>query len=57
MPMRALRHAEAITKDGGFAVLAHPGQQHNLAIVPDLIEAGLFGIESICIPVTTRNTT
>jgi len=36
---------EAITKDGGFAVLAHPGQQHNLAIVPDLIEAGLFGIE------------
>ena len=36
---------EAIKKDGGFAVLAHPGQQKNLAIIPDLIEAGLSGIE------------
>lgn len=41
----ALLVTEAIRKDGGFAVLAHPGQQKNLAIVPDLIEAGLSGIE------------
>ena len=36
---------EAIVRDGGFAVLAHPGQQDNLHILPDLKDAGLWGIE------------
>ena len=36
---------EAIRKDGGYPVLAHPGQQNNLDSVPELAEAGLYGIE------------
>lgn len=36
---------EAIAKDGGVAVLAHPGQQRSLDLVPELVEAGLSGIE------------
>lgn len=36
---------QAITADGGRAVLAHPGQQKNLFAVPMLVEAGLAGIE------------
>ena len=35
----------AIRADGGFAVLAHPGQQQNFALLPDLVDAGLSGIE------------
>lgn len=35
----------AIAADGGYPVLAHPGQQKNLAAVPMLVKAGLFGIE------------
>lgn len=36
---------KAIVNDGGFAVLAHPGQQENLGIIESLIDAGLSGIE------------
>lgn len=36
---------EAVKADHGFAVLAHPGQQQNLDLVPALLEAGLDGIE------------
>lgn len=36
---------EAISKAGGTAVLAHPGQQDNFEILPELIEAGLKGVE------------
>lgn len=35
----------AIRADGGFPVLAHPGQQRNYEAVPPLVEAGLMGIE------------
>ena len=35
----------AIRADGGYAVLAHPGQQQNFALVPALAAAGLSGIE------------
>jgi len=36
---------EAIYKDGGKAVLAHPGQQDNFCILSDLKPKGLWGIE------------
>ena len=36
---------EAIKKDGGKAVLAHPGQQKNFDIIPLLVQSGLDGIE------------
>lgn len=36
---------EAIVADGGVAVLAHPGQLDSYDIIPELIEAGLGGIE------------
>lgn len=36
---------QAICDDGGFAVLAHPGQQQNLDLVPELASLGLSGIE------------
>lgn len=35
----------AIKADGGYAVLAHPGQQQNYRVVPELVAAGLDGIE------------
>lgn len=35
----------AIVRDGGFAVLAHPGQTDSYGLVPTLVEAGLSGIE------------
>ncbi len=38
---------EAIVEGGGSAVLAHPGQQKNFALVPSFIEAGMTGIEYI----------
>lgn len=36
---------EAIVRDGGCAVLAHPGQMGNYELVPALVEVGLAGIE------------
>lgn len=36
---------EAITKDGGIAVLAHPGQLNSYSVISELVEAGLKGIE------------
>lgn len=41
----AVDAVKAIVNDGGYAVLAHPGQQENLSIVDKLILAGLSGIE------------
>lgn len=35
----------AIKADGGYAVLAHPGQQKNYAVIHRLVQAGLDGIE------------
>jgi len=35
----------AIKKAGGLAVLAHPGQQRNFRIIPELIRRGLDGLE------------
>jgi predicted metal-dependent phosphoesterase TrpH len=35
----------AIKEAGGCAVLAHPGQQQNLWLVPELVKAGLDGLE------------
>lgn len=37
----------AICADGGKAVLAHPGQQDNFALLPELTDAGLSGIECV----------
>jgi hypothetical protein len=34
-----------IKKAGGLAVLAHPGQQQNYWLIPELVEAGLDGLE------------
>lgn len=36
---------EAVTADGGIAVLAHPGQQDSLDLVPTMVLHGLGGIE------------
>lgn len=36
---------EAVLKDGGIPVLAHPGELDSFSIVPDLVERGLRGIE------------
>ena len=36
---------KVITESGGKAVLAHPGQQNNFEILPELKRAGLWGIE------------
>ena len=36
---------KAIKKDGGFAVLAHPGQLNSYDIIPQLVESGLDGLE------------
>ena len=42
-PVAAVR---AICEQGGVAVLAHPGQMNSWASVPDLVAAGLSGIET-----------
>ena len=42
----ACNAVSAIVADGGFAVLAHPGQLDSWDIVPDLVSAGLSGIEA-----------
>ena len=36
---------DAIKKDGGLAVLAHPGQLNSYYIIPQLLTKGLDGIE------------
>ncbi|MUK90321.1 PHP domain-containing protein [Ornithinibacillus sp. L9] len=36
---------EAIVADGGLAVVAHPGQLDSYELIPELVEAGLGGIE------------
>ena len=36
---------KTIKDAGGFAVLAHPGQQHNFSLIPALVKAGLDGLE------------
>lgn len=36
---------KAIVADGGIAVVAHPGQLNSYDLIPDLVEAGLGGIE------------
>ena len=41
----ALAAVRVITEAGGIAVLAHPGQQQNLDLVPALVKQGLKGIE------------
>jgi len=35
----------AIKEAGGLAVLAHPGQQQNFWLIPELVKAGLDGLE------------
>ena len=37
---------KAIKEAGGLAVLAHPGQQQNFWLIPDLVKIGLDGLES-----------
>jgi len=36
---------KAVKKAGGLAVLAHPGQQQNFYLIPDLVRIGLDGLE------------
>lgn len=45
----ALEAVAAIRADGGWAVLAHPGQQQNFDLIPLLAGAGLWGVE-LCHP-------
>ncbi|ASN07039.1 PHP domain-containing protein [Virgibacillus necropolis] len=41
----AVNAVRAIVADGGLAVVAHPGQLDSYDLVPELVEAGLGGIE------------
>jgi predicted metal-dependent phosphoesterase TrpH len=41
----ALDAVAAVSEAGGSAVLAHPGQQQNLYLVPALVRLGLHGLE------------
>ncbi|MBQ8515452.1 MAG: PHP domain-containing protein [Ruminococcus sp.] len=41
-PFKAVR---AVKEAGGFAVLAHSGQQQNFELIPALVESGLDGLE------------
>ncbi|WP_010648694.1 PHP domain-containing protein [Oceanobacillus massiliensis] len=41
----AFKAVRAIVADGGLAVVAHPGQLDSYEIIPELVEAGLGGIE------------
>ncbi|HBZ11790.1 MAG TPA: PHP domain-containing protein [Bacillus bacterium] len=36
---------KAIKRDGGYAVLAHPGQLDSFDMIPELVQSGLDGIE------------
>ncbi len=42
----AVEAVRAIREQGGMPVLAHPGQTKSWAIVPELVGAGLMGIEA-----------
>ena len=42
----ATRAIRAICEQGGVAVLAHPGQMDSWSALPDLVSAGLSGIEA-----------
>ena len=42
----AVEAVRAIREQGGVPVLAHPGQTKSWAIVPELVGAGLMGIEA-----------
>jgi len=41
----AFETVKAVKKAGGLAVLAHPGQQQNFWLIPDLVKSGLDGLE------------
>lgn len=41
----AAEAVRAVAEAGGYAVLAHPGQQQNFDLIPKLVRAGLSGIE------------
>ena len=41
----AFTAVSAIKEAGGLAVLAHPGQQQNFWLIPELVNAGLSGLE------------
>ncbi|UOQ94689.1 PHP domain-containing protein [Halobacillus shinanisalinarum] len=41
----AFAAVEAIVADGGMAVVAHPGQLESYEMIPELVEAGLEGVE------------
>jgi predicted metal-dependent phosphoesterase TrpH len=43
--MSALDAIELIHQAGGLAVMAHPGLNHNDSLIPDLVEAGMDGLE------------
>lgn len=43
----AFKAVEAICADGGYAVLAHPGQLDSFDIAEELVESGLGGIELV----------
>ena len=43
--MSALEAVELIHQAGGLAVMAHPGLNRTDEIIPDLVDAGLDGIE------------
>ncbi len=43
--MSALEGVELIHQAGGLAVMAHPGLNRTDEIIPDLVDAGLDGIE------------
>jgi predicted metal-dependent phosphoesterase TrpH len=43
--MSALDAIELIHQAGGLAVMAHPGLNHNDSLIPDLVDAGMDGLE------------
>ncbi len=43
--LNPLTAVKAIKDAGGYAVLAHSGQQQNFALIPELVNAGLDGLE------------
>ncbi|SDH98197.1 hypothetical protein SAMN05192534_11723 [Alteribacillus persepolensis] len=51
--MDAFDAVKAIAADGGIAVVAHPGQLNSYDIIPELVDAGLKGVEC-CHPDHTR---
>lgn len=38
---------QSIRKDGGFSVLAHPGENDNICLIPSMKQMGLWGIEHL----------